>query len=154
MARVVTATMGTGVWSRHSKRMRNVACRRYAEEFHNIAKKAGFPIIRAFLLGQATELYLKAFLFHKGFGETQMKRQFSHNLKRLLDEGINQGLDKSVHISPQLGTDIEALNKVYASRALQYFSPIYLISSPTLPRLERLFRFADALKRHLAGLVK
>jgi HEPN domain-containing protein len=154
MARVVTATMGPGRWSLHAKRMRNVACRRYAEEFHNIAKKAGFPLIRAFLLGQALELYLKAFLFHKGFGETQMKKEFGHNLKRLLDEAIKQGLDKSLHISPQLVTEVEALNKVYASKALQYFSLLYLISSPTLPKLERLFRFADALKRHVAGLVK
>ena len=48
------------MWSLHAKRMRNFACLRYAIEFHNIARKAGFPIIRAFLLGQAIELYLKA----------------------------------------------------------------------------------------------
>jgi hypothetical protein len=57
-------------------------------------------------------------------------------------------------MSVRLVTELEALNKVYASKALQYFSLLYLISSPTLPKLERLFRFADALKRHIAGLVK
>lgn len=50
-------------------------CLRYAVEFHNIARKAGFPIIRAFLLGQAIELYLKALLFHQGYGETQLKKR-------------------------------------------------------------------------------
>jgi hypothetical protein len=96
MARVFTATTGRGMWSLDAKRMRNVVCLRYAEEFHNIAKKAHFPTIRAFLLGQATELYVKTFLFHKGFGESQMKKKFGHNLKRLLDEVIKQGLDESL----------------------------------------------------------
>ena len=154
MARIVTAQMGTGTWTIHAKRIRNVACRQYAEEFHNIAKKAGFPIIRAFLLGQAIELYLKAFLFHQGFGETQLKKKFGHNLKRLLDEAIKLGMGTNLHVSSQLTADVEALNKVYASKALQYFSLLYLLSGPTLPKLDRLFKFADALKRHIGSLVK
>ena len=154
MARIVTAQMGTGTWTIHAKRIRNVACRRYAEEFHNIAKKAGFPIIRAFLLGQARELYLKAFLFHQGFGETQLKKKFGHNLKRLLDEAIKLGMGTNLHVSSQLTADVEALNKVYASKALQYFSLLYLLSGPTRPKLDRLFKFADALKRHIGSLVK
>ena len=153
MARIVTATMGPGTWSVHAKRMRNVACRRYAEEFHNITKKAGFPIVRAFLLGQALELYLKAFLFHKGFGERSLKKKFGHDLTRLLDEATSQGLDTSLHISSQLIADVKALNNVYASKALQYFSLLYFLSNPTLPKLERLFRFADALKQHTGSVV-
>jgi HEPN domain-containing protein len=144
--------MGTGTWSTHAKRMRNIACRRYAEEFHNIARKAGFPIVRAFLLGQAIELYLKAFLFHQGFGETQLKEKFGHNVKRLLDEAIKQGIGTNLHVSPQLTADVETLNKAYASKALQYFSLLHLLSSPSLPRLDRLFKFADALKRHVRSL--
>ena len=155
MARVYVAAGGGGVWSLHAKRKRNFACLRYAVEFHNIARKAGFPIIRAFLLGQAIELYLKAFLFHQGYGETQLKkRPFGHKLPRLLNEAAAKGLDTNIHISPALRTDLDSLNKVYSSKALQYFSILYLIATPTLPKLARLFRFADRLNRYLVGLIR
>ncbi len=135
--------------------MRNFAYLRYAVEFHNIARKAGSPIIRAFLLGQAIELYLKAFLFHRGYGETQLKtRPFGHNLPRLLNEAMAKGLDTNIHISPALRTDLDSLNKVYSSKALQYFSILHLIAPPTLPKLARLFRFADRLNRYSVGLIR
>lgn len=150
MAKIVEARMTGGVWSAYAKGLRNYACLRYANEFHNIARKAGFPIVRAFLLGQALELYLKAFLFSCGYGETQLKKSpFGHNLKRLLNEAISKGLDQQIHISPRVRTDIEALNTVYASKALQYFSIMYLLTSPKLPELRQLLRFAVSLKRFL-----
>lgn len=155
MARVYVAAGGGAVWSLHAKRMRNFACLRYAVEFHNIARKAGFPIIRAFLLGQAIELYLKAFLFHQGYGETRLKKPpFGHNLPCLLNEASAKGLDAKVHISPALRTDLDTLNKAYSSKALQYFSILYLIRNPTLPKLSRLFRFADQLNHHLVDLIR
>ena len=155
MARVYVAAGRGGVWSRHAKRMRNFACLRYAVEFHNVARKAGFPIIRAFLLGQAIELYLKAFLFHQGYGETKLRqRPFGPNLTHLLDEAAEKGLDTNIHISPALRTDLDSLNKVYSSKALQYFSILYLIATPTLPKLARLFRFTSGLNRHLVGLIR
>ena len=72
----------------------------------------------------------------------------------MLDEAIKQRMGTNLRISVQLIADVEALNKVYKSKALQYFSLLYLLASPTLPKLNRLFRFADALKRHIASLVK
>jgi len=150
MAKIVKAKMSGGVWSAYAKGLRNYACLRYANEFHNIARKAGFPIVRAFLLGQAIELYLKAFLFSCGYGESALKNKpFRHNLKRLLEESISKGLDQRIHISPQVRSDIEALNKVYASKALQYFSLLHLLTSPRLPDLKRLLRLAVVLKEFL-----
>ena len=155
MARTYVAKVSGGVWSLHAKGLRNFVCLRYALEFHGIAQKAGSPIIRAFLLGQALELYLKAFLFHNGYGEKQLKKKpFGHNLKRLLDEAVVKGLNTGIHISPALRGDLEALNKVYASKALQYFSIVYIVATPTLPNLARLFRFATMLKGYLAGLIR
>ena len=139
--------MSGGVWSAYSKGLRNYACLHYANEFHNIARKAGFPIVRAFLLGQAIELYLKAFLFSCGYGETALKKKpFAHNLKRLLNEAIANGLDQQIHISPRVRADIEVLNAVYASKALQYFSILYLVASPKLPELRQLLRFSASLR--------
>lgn len=155
MARAHVAAGRGGVWSLHAMRMRNYACLGYAVEFHNIARKAGFPIIRAFLLGQAIELYLKAFLFHQGYGETRLKKSpFGHNLPRLLNEAAAKGLDANIHVSPALRTDLDRLNTLYSSKALQYFSILYLITNPTLPKVARLFRFAGQLNRHLVGLIR
>jgi HEPN domain-containing protein len=156
MARTyVAATTGKGVWSLHAKQFRNVACLRYAVEFHKIARKTRFPIVQAFLLGQAIELYLKAFLFHRGYGETQLRaRPFGHNLTRLLNEALSQGLVGLLRVSDEMKADLDALNKVYASKALQYFSIIYIIATPTLPKLTRLFRFAERLNNYLVGEIR
>ena len=100
-------------------------------------------------------LYLKVFLFTRGYGETALKkRPFGHNLKRLLDEATKNALDSELHISPAVRSDIEALNSVYESKALQYFSVLYLFKSPKLPKLARLFRFALALRNFLIKHVK
>jgi hypothetical protein len=155
MARVFKAVGRGGVWSSYAKDLRNLACLRYANEFHKVARKAGSPLVRAFLLGHAIELYLKAFLFAHGYGETRLKdRQFGHNLKRLLDEGLANGLDSMVHISQAAKTDVEAFSKAYASKALQYFSIMYLVLAPAVPNLKRLFKFAGALQTGLAKVVR
>ena len=155
MARVYEAVGGGVVWSLHAKRLRNFAWLRYAVEFHRLARKAGFPIVRAFLLGQAIELYLKAFLFHQGYGETRLqKAPFGHNLSSLMKEAAAKGLDAEIHISSALRTDLDGLNKLYSSKAIQYFSIRYLLTSPVLPRLHRLFRFVEQLNRHLVGVIR
>ena len=91
--------VGRGDWSLHAKRMRIFACLRYAVEFHNIARKAGYH-------------------------------------------------------SRALRTDLERLDKVYSSKALKYFSILYLITTPTLPELSRLFRFASGLNRYMVDLIR
>jgi hypothetical protein len=146
--------VGKVVWSTYAKGLRNFVWLRYANEFHNIAIKAGSLIVRAFLLGRALELYFKAFLFSCGYGETDLKKKFRHNLKRLLDEAISHGLDTKIHISHRVRTDIEALNSVYTSKALEYFSTQYLLTQPKLPELGRLLRFAVALKKFLGTHIR
>jgi len=154
MARVNALIAGKGVWSPYAKRMRNFACLRYAVEFYNVARKTGCPIIRAFLIGQAIELYLKAFLFHQGYGEKKLKNKpFGHNLTRLLEEAIANGLNTRIYISPALRSDLDSLNKVYSSKALQYFSIVFLIATPTLPKLARLLRFVSGLDHYLVCLI-
>lgn len=156
MARTyVVAATGKGVWSLHAKRMRNVAVLRYAVEFHKIARKTRFPIIKAFLLGQALELYLKAFLFDRGLGESALRRRpFGHNLVNLLNEALAKQLSAGVRISYELRADVDALNKVYASKALQYFSIVYIIATPTIPKLARLFKFAETLNNYLVREIR
>jgi HEPN domain-containing protein len=148
--RHVIASTGKGVWSSHAKRLRNSAVLKYATEFHKVARKTRHPIIQAFLVGQALELYLKAFLLHRGMGESTLRnRPYGHNLARLLDEATARDISTNVRISVQQRSDVNLLSTVYSSKALQYFSVVYIIASPRLPRLVRIFRLADSLQKYL-----
>jgi hypothetical protein len=121
-------------WSRYAKSARNFAWLRYAIEFDNAAKKAGDPIVKAFLLGQALELYLKTYLLSHGYEGSRLKKEFRHNLKKLLKAVLDSGLESKVHISPKLVDDVAALNAVYASKALQYFEMHFFLTSPRISR--------------------
>lgn len=129
--------------------MRNIAAYRYAREFHNAALKAGSLLVRAYLLGHALELYLKLLLFKAGLGTTEIKRRFNHNLEALLQEAERHGLGDHLHISSHVRTDLRQLNTTYSSKALEYFSVLHLLVPPTLPKLQRLFRFAASLQKTL-----
>ena len=137
---IVEAKMGTGKWSAGAFQIRNVAMHRYAQEFHNAALKTGSPLVRAYLLGHALELYLKVFLLKAGHSTTLLKTKFGHNLVALLQEGEKHGLGNCVRIPAELRADLRLLNNVYSSKSLEYFSVLHLLVTPTLPKLPRMFR--------------
>lgn len=149
MARIISASIAKGKWSAYAKGLRNVATYRYAQEFHATAKKAGSPVVRAYLLGHALELYLKSFLLCAGLTSTVLKsRKYGHNLDRLLAEAESHGIEKLVRISPQMTDDLTKLNALYPE-SLRYFSYFHLLMQPKIPALARLFRLTDALCRRL-----
>jgi len=154
--RIIVAAAGTARPTRYALRLRNLAVFSYANEFCDAAKKAGSPLVRAYLLGHALELYLKAFLLKSGFnsGDLKNKRKFGHQLDRLLTAAEAQGIGKQVHISARLRQDMSELNSVYSSRALQYFSLAHMFTNPTIPHLARIFRFADQLRKTVGKLVQ
>lgn len=151
---IVSAQMDGGKWTPHALGLRNFAMYRYAEEFHDTALKAGSPLVRAYLLGHALELYLKAYLLHSGFRTTKLKQEFGHSLKALLREAEIEGLGAHLHITAELRDDLARLNKVYISKALQYFSVLYLLVPPTVPKLVRMFRFATSLRKTVGRLIR
>ncbi len=154
MAQVILATTGNGQWSAYAKRLRDYATYRYAEEFHATARKAGSPVVRAYLLGHAIELYLKAFLLRAGLTNAHLKRKkkYGHNLDALLIEARNREIEKLVRISPQTIDDLLKLNALYPE-SLRYFSLLHLLTQPSIPPLTRLFRFANALQKGLKKYV-
>lgn len=130
-----------------AKRIRKIAMVRYAQEFHQAARKSGSPIVRAYLLGHALELYFKAFLVDDVFAMRDLKKKtIGHNLKRLMDEFLASDVGPSVHISQKTAEHLLELNKVYPEN-LRYFSLTFLFVPPTIPRLDKLFRLADGLSR-------
>lgn len=147
MGRAILVSSSAGRWSPYAIGLRNYAVLRYAQEFHSVAVKAGSPIVRAYLLGHALELYLKAYLHSNGLGITEMKQRYGHSLEKLLHAAETNGLNTQVHISSALREDLIALHAIYHSKALEYFSLLHLIVPPKLPGLTRLFRFATALRK-------
>jgi hypothetical protein len=155
MARVVIAKVSKGQWSAYARNLRNYATFRYAQEFHTTAQKTGSPVVRAYLLGHAIELYLKAFLLKAGLSSTDLKskRKYGHNLEKLLAEAKVRDIEKFVRISPQMEDDLAKLNALYPE-TLRHFSLLHLLKQPHLPPLARLFRlaasFSKRLERHVA----
>jgi len=125
----------------------------FGEEFHSVALKAGSPLVRAYLLGQALELYMKTFLLASGTTTRDAKDKYRHNLVKLLKAAEAAGINAHVRVSQQLREDIEALNALYATKALQYFSLIHVFHKPSLPDLARLFRAARSLRRELPKVI-
>lgn len=140
-----------GNWTNHARSLRNYATYKYAQDFHKTAMKTGSPVVRAYLLGHALELYLKAFLLQSGLSSTVLKRKYSHNLDKLLAESKLKGIEKTVRISKQMEDDIASLNTVYPE-TLRYFSLLHLLTQPRIPSLARLFRLAASMSKKLEGL--
>jgi hypothetical protein len=154
MRRNIVAASGTARPTRYTLRLRNVAVFRYAQEFHDVALKSGSPLVRAYLLGHALELYLKAFLLKSGLKSADLRDKFGHRLDRLLAAAESHDFGQQVHVSPQLRQDIIKLNAVYSTGALRYFSLAFLFTAPTIPSLARLFRFAAVLRKMMRKLVE
>ncbi len=154
MARAILATTGKGQWTAYAKRLRDYATYRYAEEFHATARKAGSPVVRAYLLGHAIELYLKAFLLRAGLANSLLKskKKYGHNLDALLTEAKSREIEKLIRISQQTIDDLSKLNVLYPE-SLRYFSLFHLLTQPSIPPLARLFRFTNALQEGLKKYV-
>ncbi len=80
------------------------------------------PMVVNFLVGQAIELALKAFLYYRGieFEELRNTKRFGHDLVALFAEARKRGFDNGKwcqHNDPPLGV----LNQYYKARELQYF---------------------------------
>ena len=151
-----TASMAAtgGQWTTYALGIRNRASYLYAQEFYRTAQKAGSPLVRAYLIGHALELFLKTFLLTTGMKTSELKqRKYGHNLVALLEESKTRGLANALHISPKTELDIHALNEVYPEK-LRYFSLLYLFIQPTIPVLARLFRLAKSLEAVLLPRVK
>lgn len=154
MTQVILATASKGEWSAYAKRLRDYATYCYAEDFHLAAQKTRSPVVRAYLLGHAIELYLKAFLLRAGLAGSLLKskKKYGHNIDALLAEARNREIEKLIHISQQTIDDLSKLNGLYPE-SLRYFSMIHLLNQPSIPSLARLFRFASTLKKGLKEYV-
>jgi hypothetical protein len=74
-----------------------------------------------FLLGRSIELSLKAFLLHRGLPIKELrKKKFGHNLVTLLNESLNNGIEKEIAINNVEKGVIELLSYDYADKRFEY----------------------------------
>src|SRR5439155_8317651 len=92
-------------------------------------------------------------LLASGATTKDAKDKYRHNLVKLLKAAEAAGISSHVRVSEQLRNDIEALNALYATKALQYFSLIHVFHNPALPDLARLVRAAKNLRRELPKVI-
>ena len=105
---------------------------RYAAEFMEAAlavddkmgNKPGHEIVTPipvmFLVGQAIELSLKAFLLNRGVTLRELRKNHGHELCSSLRKAKELGLLSLVRITDEEQSVIELLDDLYASKQLQY----------------------------------
>lgn len=113
-------------------RTKPIGLARYATDFFNAAIAAddvlghreGYEIVAPapvmFLVGQAMELALKAFLLHKGVELRKLRYDYGHELHRALKKAKELGLYEIVPLTDEEEATVELLNTLYASKQLQY----------------------------------
>ena len=114
------------------KRTTSIGMARYATEFFEAAlaaddklgKKEGYddiaPIPVMFLVGQAVELALKAYLLKKGVTLRKLRRRYGHELHRSLRKAKELGLADVVHLSSEEEGILGLLDAIYSTKELQY----------------------------------
>ena len=75
-----------------------------------------------FVVCQALELYLKAFLRAHGVSVEDLinRRMFGHDLQLGFDKAMKLGLDKTLDFTRELGERVEVINRPYKERDFQY----------------------------------
>lgn len=114
------------------ERTTSIGMARYATEFFEAAlaaddklgKKTGYEIVAPipvmFLVGQAIELALKAYLLAKGVEPRELRRDFGHELRRSLRKAKELGLADVVPLSDEEEGILGLLDALYSTKQLQY----------------------------------
>ncbi len=142
-----------GVWSDYATNKRNAVFFVYGRDFLRAAQKTGSPLVRAYLLGHALELLLKAYLLTCGVGEKALKR-LGHDLVKLVSRSAHEDEHQFPRVSSQLTADLERFSVAYRSKAFQYFSILHLLAPPRVPDLGRIMRFARVLEKKVQARVR
>jgi len=114
------------------ERTTSIGMARYATEFFEAAlaahdklgKRVGddivAPIPAIFLVGQAIELALKAYLLAKGVELPKLRRNYGHELHRSLRKAKELGLVDVVALSAEEEGVLGLLDALYSTKQLQY----------------------------------
>ena len=114
------------------ERTTSIGMARYGTEFFEAALAAddklgrteGYeitaPIPVMFLVGQAVELALKAYLLAKGVGVRELRRNYGHELHRSLRKAKELGLADVVALSAEEEGVLGLLDSLYSTKQLQY----------------------------------
>ena len=134
---------------------------RYSVEFFEAAlaaddklgKKGGHemvaPVPVMFLIGQALELSLKAYLLSKGVDLRKLRHDYGHGLHRALRKAKEFGLASVVTLTNDEEEVIELLDALYSTKQLQYI----VTGAKTFPLFGPLQRVADKLVYGIAPAV-
>lgn len=99
------------------------------------------------MYGHALELALKAFLLAKGSPVKPLKRKIGHDLEKLLNKTLEQGLEDIVSLSDENKANIRLLSKTYCGKYLEYHSSPLQYDLPAPKDIEEVvFHIIDNLK--------
>lgn len=77
--------------------------------------KVNVSLVIYYLTGHAAELLLKSFLYKKGIALNDLRKEYGHNLKKLVVAARSRGLSGALQLD-----HIEMLSKHYAPKSTEY----------------------------------
>ena len=104
------------------------------------------PIPVLFLVGQAVELALKAFLLSQGVSLSTLRKDYGHELHRALRKAKELGFKPLLQLTEEEKNVLALLDELYSSKQLQYI----VTGAKTFPVFGPLARVALRLV-HAAG---
>lgn len=142
------------------ERTKAVGLARYAADFLEVAlaaddimgKKTEYSIVAPipvlYMMGQAIELYFKAFLRHKGLDLKDL-RKIGHNLKKAHKKCKELGLNSVVILESDDIEVLEILNELYCTKQLNYI----VTGAKTFPSFGPLESLAKKLDKEISPYV-
>jgi len=78
------------------------------------------PFVAYFLVGRSIELSLKAFLFARGEKINRLKREYGHDLSKLIFESRRRKLGREVKLTRNQLAAVKLLSAPYSHKLLEY----------------------------------
>jgi hypothetical protein len=136
-------TTPLGLWKR---------AKQFEEAAKVVAEAAGeqFSPPAYYLWGHSLELSLKAFLFSCGVPLQELKRQYGHNLRALVDGARRHSIERHLYLRAKEIGEIYVLNDEYLAKRFEYHET----EDYTLPPKDRMKRLVERFILLLEHTVK
>lgn len=109
-------------------------------------------LVQLYLYGHAIELFLKAFVLSKKPGALSARREYGHDLKKVMSAALHLGLGALVSMGTGDQQAIKELNKLYKGKHLEYFNLSSLSGLPPLPNPATIAAIVRRLEAALLSL--
>jgi hypothetical protein len=119
---------------------------------YELKNKDPLRTVRTYLVGHATELFLKSFLLTKGVSPKKVREKYGHNLEKLLEAALAHDFAEICPISREVRAQLKALNGLYQGKQFEYFDLAHFFGGVTV-EIDYLLAFLEQTLQPLFEVV-